>query len=66
MKKIGEKSPDMKDIQGKFQPNSSSFEMGKFPNCHFLMINQFQRVTKHIELFFGNFHIWYIATHGWS
>jgi hypothetical protein len=29
MKKIGEKSLDRKDIQGKFQPNSSNFENGK-------------------------------------
>jgi hypothetical protein len=41
-------------------------KMRKCPNCHFLMINKFQWVTKHIEFFFGNFHIWYIATCGWS
>jgi hypothetical protein len=28
--------------------------------------DQFQWVTKHKEFFLGNFHIWYIATHGWS
>jgi hypothetical protein len=30
------------------------------------MINKFQWVTKHIEFFFVNFHISYIATRGWS
>jgi hypothetical protein len=40
--------------------------MEKILNFHFLMINKFQWVTKHIEFFFGNFHIWYIATHGRS
>jgi hypothetical protein len=29
MKKNWEKSPDMKDIQGKFQPNFPNFENGK-------------------------------------
>jgi len=29
MKKNWEKSPSMKDNQGKFQPNSSNFENGK-------------------------------------
>jgi len=53
----------MKDNQGKFHP---ILKMGKVQNCHFLMINKFQRVTKHIEFFFVNFHIWYIATRGWS
>jgi hypothetical protein len=41
-------------------------KMGKIPNCDFLIINKFQWVTKHIEFFFVNFHIWYIATRGWS
>jgi hypothetical protein len=61
-KKNWEKSPDMKDIQGIFQPNSSNFENSKFP----IFSVQFQWVTKHIEFFFSNFHIWYIATRGWS
>jgi hypothetical protein len=63
---MGKKNPDMKDNQGKFQPNSSNFEnekMSKLP--FFLIINKFQWVTKHIEFFFGNFHIWYIASHMW-
>jgi len=29
MKKVSEKSPDMKDNEGKFQPNSSNFRNGK-------------------------------------
>jgi len=63
MKKVWEKGPDMKDIQGKLQPNSSNFEI--FENSKFLIFSvQFQWVTKHIEFFFSNFHIWYIATRG--
>ncbi len=64
MKQNWEKSPDMKDIQGNFSQISQISKMEKILNFHFLMINKFQWVTKHIEFFFGNFHIWYIA-HTW-
>ncbi len=37
MKKNWEKSPDMKDIQGKFQPNFPNFENGK--NSKFSVFN---------------------------
>jgi hypothetical protein len=37
MKKKWEKSPDMKDIQGKFQPNFPNFENGK--NSKFSVFN---------------------------
>jgi len=37
MKKIWEKSPDMKDIQGNFQPNFPNFENGK--NSKFSVFN---------------------------
>jgi hypothetical protein len=66
MKQNWEKNPDMKDIQGKFQPNFPNFENGKISKIPFLMINKFQWVTKHMEFFFGNSHIQYTATHGWS
>jgi hypothetical protein len=35
MKKIGEKNPDMKDIQGKFQQISSNFENEKIAKLPF-------------------------------
>jgi hypothetical protein len=66
VKKNWEKSPDMKDIQGKFQPNFPNGKNGKNSKFPFFILNKFEWVTEHIKFFFGNFHIWYIATHGWS
>jgi len=63
-KKIGEKILIWRIIKENFSQIHQISKMKKCPNCHFLMINKFQWVTKHIEFFFGNFHIWYIATCG--
>jgi hypothetical protein len=61
-KKIGKKPW----YEGYSRKISTKFQKGKkILHCHFLMINKFWLVIKHIEFFFGNFHIWYIATHGW-
>ncbi len=65
-KKLGKKALIGRIFKENFSQIHQISKMGKIPNCHFLMINRFQWVTKHIELFFSNFHIWYIATRGWS
>jgi hypothetical protein len=65
-KNIGRKALTWRIIKENFSQIHPISKMGKIRNCHFLMINKFQRVTEHIEFFFVNFHIWYIATRGWS
>jgi len=56
-KKIGKKALVWRIIKENFSQIHQISKMGKIPNCHFLMINKFQWVTKHIEFFFLNFHI---------
>ncbi len=65
-KKNGKKALIWRIFKENFSQISQISKMEKILNFHFLMINKFQWVTKHIEFFFGNFHIWYIATHGRS
>ncbi len=65
-KKIGKKAMTWRIIKENFSQIHPISKMGKIRKCHFLMINKFQWVTKHIEFSFVSFHIWYIATRGWS
>jgi hypothetical protein len=64
-KENGKKALIWRIFKENFSPNSSHFE--NFENSKMPIFSaQFQSVTKHIEFFFTNFHIWYIATSGWS
>jgi hypothetical protein len=50
-------------IQGAFMEKLTQIhQIPKITNHHFS--DKFQWVTKYIEFFFGNFHIWYIARFG--
>ncbi len=64
-KVFGKKALIWRIMKGNFSQIHQISEMGKIPNCHFLMINKFQWVTKHKQFFFDNFHIW-VFTRGWS
>jgi hypothetical protein len=50
------------DIHGKANSNSPNPKNSKSP----LFNDKFQWVTKYVEFFFGNFHIWYLARFGLS
>ncbi len=60
MKKIWTENPSVKDIPGNFSQIHQISKVEKFPKSP-LLTEKFHWLTKYIDFFFGNFHIWNIA-----